>query len=108
MGHGDPEALKIGSTYFLYAGGGYFTSTDGLNFGPLGGHPLPGAGGDLYAIPGANGTFIAAYTCGNLLICMASSSDGITWTQTSQVGSGSVPGLVRTSDGIYRIYVPGP
>ena len=108
MGHGDPEAIKIGSTYFLYSGGTYFTSSDGLNFGPFGGHPVLGTGGGFNAINGGNGTYLAAFECENLLVCTASSSDGITWTQTSQVGFGSVPGLVRTSDGIYRIYTPGP
>ena len=102
---GDPEALKIGSTYYLYSNNRYFTSSDALHFGPFGGSPISGAG-NPYPIDAGGGTYLGAYECGNLLVCMASSTDGITWTQTSQVGSGSVPGLVKASNGTLRIYVP--
>ena len=37
---------------------------------------------------------------------MASSTDGVRWTELGTVGSGGVPGLVRDRAGTYRMYIP--
>src|SRR5581483_7496071 len=41
--------------------------------------------------------------------CMASSADGINWTQGVTLGPGGVPGLVKTASGqlfVYVVYIP--
>lgn len=107
---GVPGALKIGSTYYLYVNGiDYYTSSDGLNFS-IGGST--GLSGDSPSpIDAGGGTYLMSYTCvvgsnaSTNVSCIASSTDGRTWTDIGQIGAGSVPGLVKDANGVLRIYV---
>jgi hypothetical protein len=111
---GVPGALKIGSTYFLYVNGmEYFTSSDALNF--VRGGSIGLSGGSPSPIIAADGTYVMSYVCPgggtdarSHTTCVASSTDGRTWTQRSSPGAGSVPGLVQDSGGRFRIYASIP
>jgi hypothetical protein len=116
---GVPGALRVGSTYFLYVKRdgepmSYMTSTDGLTFAP--GGPTGLAGGSPSPIDAGDGTYLMSYTCSaqdsstdarTHESCLASSLDGRTWTETTKLGPGSVPGLVRDGNGLLRVYVVG-
>lgn len=110
---GVPGALRIGSTYYLYVNGSggtitYLTSQDGLNFVEGG---TTGLAGQSPSPIDTGGVYVMSYTCvggANAAThesCVASSTDGVTWTQTSRIGRGSVPGLVRDRNGLLRAYV---
>lgn len=117
---GVPGALRIGLTYYLYACGSggiiFSTSADGLNFTP-GGTAIAASGGgtlcDPSPIDAGGGTYLMAFKRGtgagpqSDVTYMASSTNGVTWTETGQVGAGSVPGLVKDRNGVLRIYVVG-
>jgi hypothetical protein len=115
---GVPGALKIGSTYFLYVHGGsdgiisYLTSPDGVTFTVGASTGLQG--GSASPIDAGGGSYLMAYICAgngpNTRVethesCVASSTDGRTWTETSHIGQGSVPGLVKDMNGVFRVYV---
>jgi len=119
VGASIPGALRIGGTYFLYAcaeGITYATSTDGLTFGaravalppssgiicdpsPISLSPTSHVMAFKTRTPGAtNPSADSTY--------LATSTNGTTWNRLpAPVGPGSVPGLVRDRNGLYRIYV---
>jgi len=116
---GVPGALRVGNTYFLYVCSGgsinYLTSSDGLNFAP-GGTAIAASGGDLLCDPSpiddGGGRYLMAYKrlpagarspVGDE-VYIATSTDGRTWTSLTRLGTGSVPGLVKTANGVYRIF----
>lgn len=119
-GNGIPGALRIGNTYYLYTcpnGIGYATSSDGLTFTSAGTAIAPIAGNlvcDPSPLDMGNGSYLMAFkrrpssaTAATAdIVHIASSSNGTTWTEIGQVGSGSVPGLVRDRNGVLRIYAP--
>ena len=41
----------------------------------------------------------------NNISCPASSPDGVNWTEASQIGPGSVPGLVKDANGVLHVDV---
>ena len=115
-----PGALRIGSTYYLYACGEgitYATSTDGLTFGTRS-VAIPPSSAGIICDPspitvGAN-SYAMAFKTRPMGVpdprsdttYIATSTNGTTWTrQPTAVGPGSVPGMVRDQNGIYRIYV---
>ena len=108
--------VKIGSTYYMYVTSSgqkmnYLTSSDGLNFAPAG--TLSLSGESPSPINAGGGTYLMTYTCGGYsdattqVSCIASSTNGITWTQVAQIGPGGVPGLVKDASGTLRVYVQG-
>ena len=104
---GAPGALVIGSTYYIYAGGNYYTSSDGLNF-TLGG----GSGVVDHAIAAGDGTYVSAYIYAAALplsqrTCISTSPDGKSWTKVAEVGAGGVPGIVKFG-GAYHVYALAP
>jgi hypothetical protein len=114
-----PGALRIGATHFLYAcaeGITYATSTDGLTFGPraVAIPPVAGIICDPSPISTSPTSHVMAYKIRppgvqnprSDTTYLATSTNGTTWTRLpTAVGPGSVPGLVRDRNGIYRIYV---
>jgi hypothetical protein len=120
---GVPGALKIGATYYLYVCSGgainYLTSADGLTFS-AGGTAIATSGGDFYCDPSpidnGGGNYLMAYkklpsggsSPNDDEIYIASSTNGTSWTTIMKVGSGSVPGLVKTATGVYMIFASGP
>lgn len=119
---GVPGALRVGSTYFLYvcSGGsiGYLTSTDGLTFSG-GGTAIAATSGEMLCDPSpiddGGGRYVMAYkrvppggrSPSDDEVYIATSTNGITWTSALRVGTGSVPGLVKTATGVYRIFASG-
>ena len=106
-GAGEPGVVKIGATYFMYAGGANFSSADATTFGNgqmtgiQSGHPIDAGGG----------TYLMAYVCelgsqspSTNVTCIASSTNGTSWTQVARLGAGSVPGLVKDASGTLRVY----
>ena len=103
-GSGKPGALRIGSTYFLYFDGHYFTSPDALNFTEGGALPTGSP------IDAGNGTYLMAYICAPASpnfqrTCISSSPNGRQWTRIGEIGPGGVPGMVRDASGTLRVYV---
>lgn len=118
---GVPGALRVGATYYLYGCGNtgieYLTSADGLTFSP-GGTAIASTSGtttcDPSPIDAGGGGYLMAFKRGTAgstgpqsdVTFIASSADGVGWTEVREVGAGSVPGLVRDATGMLRIYVP--
>ncbi len=114
-----PGALRIGSTYYLYACGEgitYATSSDGLAFGARSVAIPPSAGITCDPSPVSAGpaSHVMAYKTRPMGVqdprsdttYIATSTNGTSWTRlATPVGAGSVPGLVRDRNGLYRIYV---
>jgi hypothetical protein len=114
-----PGALRIGSTYFLYACGEgitYATSSDGLAFGARSVAIPPSAGITCDPSPVSAGptSHVMAFKTRPMgaqdpradTTYLATSTNGTSWTRlATPVGVGSVPGLVRDRNGLYRIYV---
>ena len=116
-----PGALRIGSTFYLYtceAGIMWASSTDGLTFGPrstaIAGSPTTGILCDPSPIQVAANSYAMAYKTRPPGVqnprsdstYIATSTNGTTWTRLpTVVGTGSVPGLVRDRNGVFRVYV---
>jgi len=113
---GVPGALHIASSYYLYVNSNgatccttqYLTSPDGITFTAAGNLSL--ADSDAFSpLATSGGQYLSVYQCAGsgptgAVTCLASSNDGIHWTQVSQVGPGSVPALVITSTGQLLVY----
>ncbi len=117
---GVPGALLVGTKNYIYGCGAgilWSQSTDGLAF-TLGGTAIAGGSGivcDPSPIDNGGGSYLMAFKRRPTgasgpnadTTYMASSNDGQSWTQIGTVGVGSVPGLVKDKNGVYRIYVVG-
>jgi hypothetical protein len=116
---GVPGALLVGTKNYIYGCGAgilWSQSSDGLAF-TAGGTAISGSGiiCDPSPIDNGGGSYLMAFKRrptgatgpSSDTTYMASSSNGQSWTQIATVGVGSVPGLVKDKNGVYRIYVVG-
>ncbi|MBU6366168.1 MAG: Ig-like domain-containing protein [Gemmatimonadetes bacterium] len=119
IGASIPGALRIGATYYLYTcaeGISYATSTDGLTFGAraVAISSYSGITCDPSPISTGPSSHVMAFKTRPMgsndprsdSTYLATSTNGTSWTRLpTPVGPGSVPGLVRDRNGLYRIYV---